>query len=287
MRQQKEPMSEVENNEQNSENPEEIVESSSEAPLGTEETTPKSLRGLDLRYTEEDDVPSWAVGKTADEVTRMTEELYSIVQRGDVGSNSNGASETPMPQETTVSNSDVNSDLMYSNPAEYTRQLRESIRAEMRQELSGAAGPISTGMSSLAKRQSQADKRKIWDSYGPEIEAVMANVPVQNHGNVDLWNQAADIVAGRHVEEIARARAEELMSKADSGTLRTSEGSSAPTGATTRSPLQKLFDEKHPAVEAFIRDGIDAKRVEAHAAKMGHSPEAYAELLQKRVKVNR
>ena len=257
------------------------TEESSSEPLTSDAR--RGLKGAGLRYEAEDGVPSWAVGKTADEILAMTQDLYNVVQTG--GNPSHGSTPEPPPMQPPTN--DVDANLIYTNPEEFTRRLRESIRTEMRQELSTAAAPLTGGMAGMAKRQSMQDRKGVWESYGPEIETIMASVPTQNHGSVDLWNQAADIVAGRHIDEIARKRADEMLRRGDVGTIRTNEGGALPEAASTRSPIAKLFDEKHPSVLPFIRDNIDAKQVEAHAAKMGHTPEAYAELLQKRVKVAR
>lgn len=267
--------------------PEQIEELSSEPPRSEGES--RGLRGSGLRYGEADEVPSWARGKTADEILKMTQELYNVVQRGGEPQRGYTPEPTQMQQPAGDGLPPVDPNLIYSDPASYHRQMEARQEAIIERRLASASQPFASSMGGLAKRQSMQDRKNVWDAYAPEIEAIMQSVPVANHGNVDLWNQAADIVAGRHVEDIARKRADEILraSSGDSGMLRTSEGGSAPVPGASRSPIQKLFDEDHPAVKPFIKDGISAKKVEEHAAKMGHTPEAYAELLQKRVKVPR
>lgn len=282
------------------------LESSSAPPAGepnettnaseaNSETPPESgsrgLRGSGLRFREDDaNVPSWARGKTADELLQITNQLYDALQRGDTApAPTNPAPSAPSPSHETTPNvsgiPEVDPNLIYSNPAEYHRQMEARTNALIESRLASAERTVSTPLASLAKAEAMRNpKRKlVWEKYAPEIETVMARVPESQRGRVDLWDEAAKIVAGEHFEELARAKAEELMRSGASGSLATQAGSATlPNASSSRSPIAKLFDENHPAIEGFKRDGISPSQVEAHAKARGHDLEAYANLLKSR-----
>jgi hypothetical protein len=120
---------------------------------------------------------------------------------------------------------------------------------------------------------------EVWSKYGPEIDMTMTNVPIQNRADVNMWRQAAELVAGKHYKELARSEAERLASTADSGML--SSGSGVGTAPSVSSdPIDQLFAENHPSIQPFKSIGKSAADIRQHALAMGHSSEAYAEMLK-------
>lgn len=181
----------------------------------------------------------------------------------------------------------VDPNLIYSNPDEYHRQMEARTEARIQKAISGAAGSVSAPLASMAKAQARTHRPDIWDRYGPEIETTMASMPSEARANVETWRRVVNYVAGEHVDEIARAKAEELIrSGADSGMLSTQAGSPLDPGrASTRNPIEKLFDEGHPAVKGFVDDGIPVSKVVQHARDRGYTDlQAYADMLTARVK---
>lgn len=226
------------------------------------------------------------VGKTAPEVAAIARDLYGALQRNEPARPSVSAPMAPAP----VAAADVDPNLVYTDAAAYTRQLRDSIRAEMRSELANAASGVVTPLASLA-RESAARNAKYahaWNRYAPEIDIIMQRVPEAQRGRVDLWNEAARMVQGEHAEEIAEIRAREILAASgDSGMLSTQGSPNAPRGGSNLSPIAKMFSEDHPAVKGFKTDGISAAQVIAHGAKMGHSEDSYAKMLSDRASRSR
>jgi hypothetical protein len=133
---------------------------------------------------------------------------------------------------------------------------------------------------SFARAEARRNPRytSIWEKYSGEIDAQMSSVPLQAR-TLEAWEMAAKIVAGDHLDELAQARAESLAAAGDSGTISGSEvPGRQPTPASD--PLSELFRANDPVVEKFRKIGYDAPKLIAHAAKMGHTPEAYAALLK-------
>jgi hypothetical protein len=120
---------------------------------------------------------------------------------------------------------------------------------------------------------------EVWSKYGPEIDMTMTNVPIQNRADVNMWRQAAELVAGKHYKELARGEAERLASTADSGML-SSGGYSTNASPSSRGPIDQLFIDNHPSIQPFKDIGKSAADIRQHAQAMGHTPEAYAEMLK-------
>ena len=278
------------------------TQDSSEAPAG--DPTPPEAPGLgDFRYPDSPDVPSWMRGRTAEEVMSVSQDMYQTLQRGDYapGASSDAGSSnfnTSSPQASQMNptppaspDGDVDPNLMYTDPAAYTRALRDSIRREMRSELQTAAGTLTTPLASMAKHQAmQNPKRKmVWEKYGPEIETIVARLPEHARARPEIWDEAARMVAGEHVDEIAQARAEEIIRRgSDAGMLPTQGGPPSPTSDGKGSPLAKLFESRDPAVKGFLDDGISLTKVREHYRKRGYAKdEDIVELLTRKKKAVR
>lgn len=243
------------------------------------EPTPRGLRGSGLRYQEGDGVPSWAVGRTADEILSTASELYDTIQRGA----SQPSVNTPPPPQTPLTTSRPDPSLIYSNPDEYHRQMEAWTDARINERLEVASQGVVTPLTSMAKAQAQTHRPEIWKKYGPEVETMMANLSPAVKANVAVWRQAVDLVASNHVDEIAREKAEALMrAGGDPGSLPSSGGPPAPNRSSSLSPLHKLFSERHEAVRDYIEDRVPVEKVIARAKARGYSEEDYAKMLVER-----
>jgi hypothetical protein len=222
------------------------------------------------------------VDKNADEILDLANKMYDALQSN---APAPSAPSPPAPEPHVTAPSDIDPNLMYSNPAEYHRQLRASLRADIQSEISSASGAIVTPLASLAKAEAKRNpKRKaVWDRYAPEIEAMVARLPEQARARPDIWDEAAKMVAGEHVDEIARTEADRIIAAGrDSGTLPTQHGSPNEPVPSGGSPLEKLFREEHASVKGFLQDGIPISKVREHARKQGYTEEGYAKLLTDR-----
>ena len=258
----------------------------SDAPPETTEAPAPRLRGSDLRYSDEDDVPTWARGKTSDEILATASDLYAALQRPQTTPLENPPSVSSPPVTTSSDLPTVDSNLIYSDPNEYHRQMERRTEALVEKRLANAERLVMTPMASMARTQAQANpKRKdVWERYAPEIEAIVARLPDAAKARPDIWDEAARMVAGEHLDDIAQARAEAIIARGrDSGSLGT-QGGSPNEPISTPSPLRKLFEDRHIAVKGFISDDIPLSKVREHYTKMGYkTDEEIANLLTARV----
>lgn len=243
---------------------------------------PRTLSGAGLRYGSDDNVPEWAVGKTADEILAMTQQLYTTVQQGTLPA---APATPPSPASPAPSQTpSVDPQLLYTDPAAYTQAVFDQARTIAREELASAAPNVTSPISTMAKEYARGHRPEVWSAYGPEIEAEMAKVNVNARANIETWKMAVDLVAGRHVDTIALKRAEELMAASgDTGSIASAGGITNPSPGSSLSPIAKLFSEKDPSVQGYIDDGLTAADVVTQAARMGKTEEAYAEMLKNRM----
>ena len=252
----------------------------------------ESSRGLEtsgLKFGDDPSIPSYLRGKTASEVAAITAQLYDAIQNGsDTRQNDVPQTHTPEPNVTPPTSNGIPSvdpNLIYSDPAEYHRQMEARMDARLEARIGQASEAVVTPMASLARGEASRDPKLkgVWDSYGPEIDLVMQRVPASRKGDVSLWKEAASIVAGRHVDDLAEKRAREIIaSGGDAGMLSTQGGPRTPQGGSHLSPIAKLYADDHPAIRGHKSDGVPAAKVIAHAAKTGMSEEEYAKILIER-----
>lgn len=255
--------------------PQALAPNTTETP--PEPQAPRGLKGSGLRYTEADGVPSWAVGKTADEVLGLSQEMFNVIQ-----TSAPTPAPVPTPSPTPMNTHEIDPNLMYSNPTEYNRLLVESARAAARAELAAAEVSFGTPMESMAKSQAQAFEPEVWKRYAPEIEVLMRDVAPAQRRNPEVWKRAVKLVKSDHLDDLVEERARALAARGDAGSL---PGSGAPPTGDPRaslSPLRKLFADKAEAVKDYIRDEISVDQVIARARQQGYTEEAYAELLTNR-----
>jgi hypothetical protein len=167
--------------------------------------------------------------------------------------------------------------LMYSNPAQYQQEMLNYQNALLQMQ---AAPLYATNARTARTLASQNGKRAdIWQKYAAEIDAQMAGVDPRFQ-TIEAWEMAADIVTGRHLDEIAAERAAGLAARVDSGTL---SGGEVPGSASApdADPIRELFRTNDPAIRKFAALGKSADDVIKHAATMGHKPETYANMLRR------
>ena len=239
----------------------------------------KGLRGAGLRYTDDDGVPEWAVGKTADEILEITKTLHATMTSSQPTTQTQAP--TPVtPQQQPVQQPSLSGDMLYSNPDGFVQGVQDYTKATVSESIRQASEPLLAPLATMARSEAQRNPEyaDIWKRYAPEIDAVMQTVPLNNRGNVDLWNQAAEMVAGKHYRELAKAEAERLVASGDSGMIPTG-GVPSTSASATLSPIDALFAKNDPAIQKFKDAGISATQVKGFASSMGHTEAAYAEML--------
>lgn len=232
------------------------------------------------KFSAADGVPEWAVGRTAREVVDIAERLRSTVVSGAPAPapSAPAAPASPAP----ANARDIDANLMYSDGVRYT----DAVKAYTDARINDVAATVSAQfIAPLAATARDAAMRSpahedVWRRYGPEIDAMMATVHPQGRTDPAIWGQAAELVAGKHYRELARVEADRLIASGAGSLPTTGTTGAAPAG--TSDPIDALFHDNHPAIEGFRRIGKSASDVRAFATSMGHSPEAYANMLKTR-----
>ena len=100
-------------------------------------------------------------------------------------------------------------DLMLTDSEAYQRQLVAALTAQQQQNLAVQAQPIFNAQAETALFMSKSDKAltEVWESYGPEIEMQVAQIPTHLRTKA-IYDQAAKLVKGNHVDEIAEKQAQ-------------------------------------------------------------------------------
>lgn len=255
---------------------------------------PKGLWSSGLRYEDAPDVPDFLRGKTAKEAADITKQLYDIAMNGPAAAQPSPSPSQDLPASQTASMpqnaqngaqpAPPNPDLMYSDPAEYQRQLFAYQDARMQSTLAQTSQPFLASQAQMARSAARSDPERsdVWEKYAAEIDMEMSRVGLEQRASVDAWNMAADLVAGRHRRELAQDYAERAAARPDTG-MEGADGGPAP-GAPQRSsldPLGQLFADDDPAVASLRERGMTEAKVRENLPKMGHTPASYAALLKK------
>lgn len=271
-------------------------------PPSSEPQPGQVARGLwdsGLKVEEDAPVPSWMRGKTFKEIADYSEQVMQAALTAAPAATppapqpqpQQNYQPAPQPAQPQAAAGMPNPDLMYSDAAEYQRQLAAFYDSRMQQQIQQASQPFLQSQVGIARDSARRDPddADVWAEYGHEIDQEMLRVPLQARANPDAWKTAASYVAGRHRKEMMQKAVERHgAQRHDSGTISSDGG--IPPGANGSAgaigdEIDQLFHEDHPAVERFKKQGMNAQRVRAHAAAMGHSAEKYAEMLKRKATI--
>lgn len=249
---------------------------------------PSSLDAVDLRFSADADVADWAKGKSARELVDLVETLRvaTVVPQASAPP---APYSKPAPQPTAIDPNPaigISPDAIYSDTPGFVKSIEDYTTSKVNEGISQAATPLLQPLAGMARDSSMRDEKnkEVWALYGPEIDAKMASIPLQNKADPALWNQAVDMVAGAHRDDLAQKAAERAIAASGDAGMITSGGVTVAGGnGLTASPIKALFDEDHPSIKGFKDEGLDVAFVARHAARQGHTEEVYAEMLKSKV----
>lgn len=238
------------------------------------------------RYTAEDNVPAWAVGKTAAEVLDMTSNLMQTMQTYEAPAQPPAS---PQPQYGNVYNTappavtplaQPDPELALTNAPEYQRQLdvymgqrEDRLVDRLGAQLQGYMQPVTSTMGTLARSQVATDPNfaQVFSRYGHEIdqEFVRNNIPVTNR-TPDSYRMVAEMVQGRHWKEFAREEAVKLASEGvGQGTARSSVGPGNFEGSSGGDALDEAWEDDVSFFSAMRAQGLNKSDVREAARKQG------------------
>jgi hypothetical protein len=251
------------------------VQPSTVPPSGSQpaELEPRTLFSAGLRFGSEDPVPDSVKGKSPKEIAdlvRQYEQAFAqVATQYQPQSQSQPAQPATQPTGPQYPTADPGLD-----PDLFRQQLDTYVKQTATGIVEQQAGPVLTGSSKNARWASSLDPEwsDIYRKYGPEIDSMMASVPMQLRVDKEVWDNAARIVRGNHVEEIATARAEQMVS---GGSFPTERTGSAPAPRTTPAygdELDEFFATDHPYVQYAKDNGVTAADMREYARKAGRTP---------------
>src|SRR2546430_16875621 len=184
-------------------------------PVTVPVTTPQPS-AKDFRFPASEDVEPWARGKTAEEVLAIARNYHDAFNRGSV------PTPQPPPQAAPAAvGAPIADDTIITG-----RELREYLNTAAQQyiapQLRQTAEIAASGVFGLVKQQYPREFSK----YGPEIQVELSKIPRQLW-TLDNLDTVVTLVAGRHREDYARERAQELVAQMEP-TIRPTGGGSGP-----------------------------------------------------------
>jgi len=177
-------------------------------PASTEPAT-GSTSDQDEAFRMPLDAPQHLRGKTAkeivewsDTVTKGVQDLYAQNQQIQ-----QQQAAPPAPTEA------LDADLILTNPEEYQRKMMERINLQQQMQLQQAAQPLINNQADTAKFMSQHDKKHedTWTRWGHEVDQQVSQIAA-THRTKALYDQAAELVRSKHIDELVDEKAQALAS---------------------------------------------------------------------------
>jgi len=232
----------------------------SSAPPGTAPTEPKEWRAGD-------NAPSWAKGKSPEEILGIAQQLYSFA-------------ETAVRQPTPVQ----------PPPQRDWGQLRDDDYvdgATLRGAAQALNQQVGQGMQGLYQMQAESnlaqikrDHRDAFSKWGPEIQVKLNQLPFHmwTPGNLD---QVVRLVKADHIDDLATERARELVSQMDP-TLRPT-GSTGDLSGYQRQSTRLTESKELPADyrDLLKQKGIDENTLDEFCRATGQTRQQWFEMAKK------
>lgn len=239
-----------------------------------------SLENTGFKFGNE--APSWAQGKTAQELLELTEQMYNAIQTNSIPQQTQQAqvpAQSHVVQETGSGMPDPN--LIYTDPARYQQLLMDAQKNQTQQYLDQQAMPLINSNIELAKAEAKRNPlyKEVWEKFGPEIELEARAVAPQIKMSPKFWNDAAALIKGRHAEDLWKAR----QSTTDTGTFSADGQISTGRAPSSLSPLGAAWSNDEPWISQYKRlPGMTLDKLRQKVATMGWSEEDYVAANEKK-----
>lgn len=138
----------------------------------------------------------------------------------------------------------------FSAPLESTAQIaRDVAEAVAKRGMDEMSGQFET-LKAVARDKVRAGDAEIFDKYVMEIEAKVYSLPQNFHTNIQVWQNAFNLVKGEHLSEI-RSSVAPPAPNAPSVHVSTDGGPAAPSRNALAPSKEKLTDEEHQWAHNF------------------------------------
>lgn len=220
-------------------------------------------------------------GKTPEEAKQLVNQLASAVQQlmnqnQQTTQAAQQVAQQAQQQQARPQAQQIDPDLMLSDPATWQQQFASQLQSQVNNTLAQAAQPILAQQAQAARFMSQSNPstRDVWSKYAAEVDAVASQVPSQWRTK-ELYDQAASIVRGYHVNELAQEQAQQMLNSY-TGVEGSSGGGNADVAADkSESAVWDKFKES-PHGQTML-DTLSKQQIRAGAKAMGLPLDKYAE----------
>ena len=219
-------------------------------------------------------IPSYLQGKNSQEVAQLVAQMGDALAAGQ-------SWQQPTPQ-STAQNGQYNAppapngqsqplamptqDLWMSDPDAAQNQLYAYTQQQLTSQVQPRLQQTSQQLASLARAQAASAHADAFQRWGPEVDILIQSMPIEQR-TYEMYEQAVNVVRGRHADELANETAERLVQERlaemqEAGTLR-SGGAAGGASALPANELNLESDTLRPEVaEAFHHNQINSRTVD-------------------------
>ena len=273
-------------------------------------TTRAETTDDDFRFSADDGVEEWAVGKTPREVYETAQSLAQTIQNA--GANAPQAQNQPAQMNQSGQNvaaqqqqwnqaqqqmqnqgqsqpqrqgpSMPDPDLMYENPQEWQRQFQQAMQNQMNQSLQQAAGQFGQTVGQMARSvvAQEQDFSGVFSKWGHEVDQLLAEngVPPQSR-TPDVYRRAAKMVKADHLDELVDELADQRV-QSRSVTERPQQSGSDAAPAGGGDAIASFWHSDHDYAQNLKSKGLTQsdfrQTVRQMARKTGQAPADVVEM---------
>ena len=195
-----------------------------------------------------DDAPSWAKGKSAEEVLGIASQMYGTLEKFNQTGNITPPQQpqyqtppTPQPQAPPPQSAELAGDdyVTGGQVQQWAQQQMQRVNQQNQAQFQGYAQQLA----GIAKGQVRGKHQDVFNRYGPEIEMQIAQLPAEQQ-TVDNLELVVKLVKGDHVEELVEIAMRERGAVNAEPALRSTGGGTSSTDITPRE--NTLDDERVP-----------------------------------------
>lgn len=244
--------------------------------------------------------PEWARGKTREQLIRDMEETYAALPMLDLSRQParlaepqpmngqrnpydyGGYSPSPQPQNGAGTALPPDPELAQRDPDRWQREFDAYNRAVIQDTLRSAAGaysqPLVQSQAETARELSRNDPRNrdVWSRYGHEVDREMAGVPMERR-NKRTYDQACDMVRGRHFDELVALRSTQSPQKeAPANGTASASADATPPAPPEPDPFDAFWESSHPYAQRIRNSGQSKTAFKDKIRKTGMSPAKWA-----------
>lgn len=233
--------------------------------------------------------PAWAQGRSREELLQLTQGALQALKTGfdPIGQPPTGQRHSPPDQSQQQQMQQPNAPPTFPTDPysdSYAADMERYLAWRDQQTLSQVqqfAQPIMQNVGAMARAQVEKDPKyaAAFERWPLEVEQLLQNVPIQQR-TVESYQMAADLVKGRHTDELI-AEAGERPRRAPSSDTARSDNAPPPAEPVFDDPVDEFWASQHPYVVHAKSQGVTKRDFKDTATVMGIDAATYIESIKK------